>query len=427
MPPPIRRAGTAHRTNNHCRVLLPAKSPTSSIRQDEVFDRTYDNCIVGSGLSGSTIAQQYAALNQTCLVIEKRSHIGGNCYDYIDDETTIRVSLYGAHLFHTNSERVWEYVHRFGEWVNYEHRVLGKVEGKYVPIPVNIDTVNALFDLNIQNEEEMNEWLAKEQVKFSDSNGNVREAQNSEEVALARVGPRLYELIFHPYTLKQWDKEPSDLGPEVLSRIPVRNNRDGRYFSDNYQALPKEGYTSIIQNMLDSPLITVVTDTDYFRVKDRIRCRRLYYTGPIDAYFNHLGWPKLEYRSLSFERAVQHNTQYFQPAAVVNHPQRRDHESGQEVDYTRIVEYKHFLNQTSDHTVYFIERSTDEGEPYYPVPNAKNKELYKRYQEMARKEEGVRFVGRLANYKYFNMDEAILNALEVVDEDTGRIEKDVNR
>lgn len=331
--------------------------------------------------------------------------------------------LYGAHLFHTNNEWVWEYVNQFGEWEHYEHRVLGKVEGKHVPIPVNIDTVNALFELNIQNEEEMDEWLKKEQVAFTDASGKPRKPRNSEEVALSRVGPRLYDLIFLPYTRKQWAKEPSDLGPEVLSRIPVRNNRDGRYFADTYQALPKNGYTSMFENMLKSPLITVVTNTDYFQVKDNIHCRRLYYTGPIDAYFNHLGWPKLEYRSLSFERGVHLNTQYFQPAAVVNYPQSRDHESGQGIDYTRIVEYKHFLNQTSDHTVYFIERSTDDGDPYYPVPSEKNKELYRRYQEMASKEKGVRFVGRLANYKYFNMDEAILNALQVMDEETGGIEK----
>jgi UDP-galactopyranose mutase len=295
------------------------------------------------------------------------------------------------------------------------------VEGKHVPIPVNIDTVNALFDMNIQNEQEMDEWLKKEQVTFKDDAGNEREPINSEEVALTRVGHRLYNLIFKPYTWKQWAKDPSELGPEVLSRIPVRNNRDERYFSDKYQALPTNGYTSLFDKMLDSPLITVLTNVDYFEVKDKLQCKRLYYTGPIDAYFNYLGWPKLEYRSLSFERGVKRNTKYFQPAGVVNHPQAKDFESGKDVDFTRIVEYKWFLNQKSDHTVYFIERSTDEGEPYYPVPNDKNKELYKKYQDMAMKEDGVRFVGRLANYKYFNMDEAILNALKVVDEDTGRV------
>jgi UDP-galactopyranose mutase len=413
-------------TNNLRNNMDTSSKYTSSTinnkKLDDIFAKQYDNCIIGSGLSGSVIAQQYSTFNQSSLIIEKRSHIGGNCYDTIDSETGIRISLYGAHLFHTNSDRVWNYVQQFGHWVNYEHKVLGLVNGKYVPIPVNIDTVNALFDLNISTEEEMKEWLIQEQVLFLEKDGTtIREPKDSEEVALTRVGERLYELIFKPYTWKQWAKYPKELGPEVLSRIPVRSNHDGRYFSDRYQALPQNGYTSLFENMLDSPWITVVTDTDYFDVRDKIQCKRLYCTGPIDAYFNHLGWPKLEYRSLSFERGVKFNTEYFQPAAVVNHPQSHDYETGKEVDFTRIVEYKHFLNQTSDHTVYFIERSTDDGDPYYPVPNDENKELYKRYQEMAEKEEGVRFVGRLANYKYFNMDQAILNALEVVDQDTGRV------
>jgi UDP-galactopyranose mutase len=400
---------------------------------DDPFSKKYDNCIVGAGLSGSVIAENYATkLGQTSLIIEKRTHIGGNCYDYIDEETGIRVSRFGAHLFHTRHERVWNYVQQFAEWVPYEHKVLGVVNGKYVPIPVTIDTVNILFDENITTTEEMDEWLKNEQITtFPNKNENEQqqqqqqnqEATNSEEVALMRVGPRLYDLIFKPYTFKQWAKYPAELGPEVLARIPVRNNHDGRYFSDPHQALPKNGYTAIFEKMLSSPKITVVTDTDYFEVKDKIKCKRLYYTGPVDTYFADLGWPKLEYRSLSFERVVKDNTPgFFQPASVVNHPQATD-VNGNEVDFTRIVEYKHLLNQTSDKTIYFIERSKDGGEPYYPVPNDENKNLYKRYQEMAEKEEGVTFVGRLANYKYFNMDDAILNALELFDKDTKDISK----
>ena len=395
-------------------------------KSEDPLSKEYDNCIVGAGLSGSVIAENYATqLGQTSLILEKRSHIGGNCYDYIDDDTGIRVSLFGAHLFHTRHERVWEYVQKFTEWVPYEHKVIGLVNGKHVPIPVTIDTVNTLFDENITSMEEMEEWLKKEQVVFKDENGEIRAAENSEEVALMRVGPRLYDLIFKPYTFKQWAKYPAELGPEVLSRIPVRNNHDGRYFSDPHQALPKDGYTSMFEKMLASPKITVLTNMDYFEVKDKIKCKRLYYTGPVDTYFADLGWPKLEYRSLSFERVVKDDTPgFFQPASVVNHPQATD-ANGNEVDYTRIVEYKHLLNQTSDKTIYFIERSTDDGEPYYPVPNDENKNLYKRYQEMAEKEEGVTFVGRLANYKYFNMDDAILNALELFDKDTKDAESSV--
>mmetsp|Transcript_25449 Transcript_25449/g.53742 ORF Transcript_25449/g.53742 Transcript_25449/m.53742 type:complete len:566 (+) Transcript_25449:98-1795(+) len=396
-----------------------SESKKNKHTENDPFSKTYDNCIVGAGLSGSVIAENYAThLGQTSLILEKRNHIGGNCYDYIHKETGILVNLYGAHLFHTRHERVWDYVQKFAEWVPYEHQVLGIVNGKHVPIPVNIDTVNSLFDLNISSSKEMDEWLKKEQISFTNKEGEQREPINSEEVALTRVGRRLYNLIFKPYTFKQWAKYPAELGPEVLSRIPVRNDHDGRYFSDPHQALPKEGYTKIFERMLDSPKITVLTDTDYFEVKDKIKCQRLYYTGPIDTYFADLGWPQLEYRSLSFEEVVQMDTPgYFQPAAVVNHPQNTDAD-GKEVDFTRIVEYKHMLEQKSNHTIYYIERSKDGGEPYYPVPNKENKDLYKKYQEMAEKEEGVTFVGRLANYKYFNMDDAILNALELFDEDT---------
>jgi len=372
---------------------------------DDILTKYHDVCIVGSGLSGSVIAERYATLLQKkVLIIEKRDHIGGNCYDYIDDETNIRVSKYGAHLFHTNSERVWEYIHQYSDWTPYEHRVLGLVNGKHVPIPVNIDTVNRLFDLDIQTSEEMSKWLENEQTHFE------HEPSNSEEMAISRVGTRLYNLIFKPYTFKQWAKYPNELGPEVTARIPVRNDHDDRYFpNDKYQALPKQGYTKLFENMiLSNPLIDVLTNTDYFEVNKKINCGKLYYTGPIDSYFSDLGWPKLEYRSLDFERRVALNTDYFQPLSVVNHP-------GLDDDFTRIVEYKHLLNQVSPHTVYFIERSKDDGEPYYPVPNKENKDLYKKYQEMALKEKGVIFVGRLANYKYFNMDQAILNALEMFD------------
>ena len=430
-----------HEAQLHNEYVYVSNDENLNPQLDEVgdpFSYEYDNCMVGAGLSGSVIAEQYASkLGQTSLIIEKRSHIGGNCYDYIDDETNIRVSLYGAHLFHTRHERVWNYVQQFANWIPYEHKVLGVVNGKTVPIPVNIDTVNELFDdihlddsqqssspgvfssisrllfgtssttktSEIRTTAEMDEWLRKEQVKLLDEYGNERDPLNSEEVALTRVGRRLYEWIFKPYTFKQWAKYPYELGPEVLSRIPVRNNHDGRYFSDPYQALPQDGYTNIFERMLDNDKITVVTNTDYFDVKDELKCKRVYYTGPIDTYFAKLGWPKLEYRSLSFERVVQHDTPgYYQPAAVVNHPQDTN-EQGEPIDYTRIVEYKHLLNQTSDSTIYFVERSTDDGEPYYPVPNDENKELYKRYQEMAEREVGVNFVGRLANYKYFNMDD----------------------
>ena len=229
----------------------------------------HDVCIVGAGLSGAVIAERFAnVLNKSVLIIEKRNHIAGNCYDYIDEETDILVNKYGAHLFHTNSDRVWDYVHKFSKWTPYEHKVLGYVNGTHVPIPVNIDTVNKLFNLNIQNSEEMDEWLSKEQVKYD------REPANSEEMAMSRVGKRLYELIFKTYTFKQWAKYPAELGPEVTARIPVRNDHDDRYFpNDVHQALPSEGYTKFFETMImNNPNIDVFTDTDYFSIQNKIKC-----------------------------------------------------------------------------------------------------------------------------------------------------------
>lgn len=370
---------------------------------------SYDVCIVGAGLSGAVIAERYASqLKKSVLVMEKRDHIGGNCYDYIDPETGIRVNKYGAHLFHTKYKRVWDYVQQFADWVPYEHKVVAFVDNKHVPVPVNIDTVNTLFGESIESVEEMDDWLRNEQVKFPGP------PKNSEEMALSRVGRRLYELLFKPYTIKQWAKTPAQLGPEVMARIPVRNNHDPRYFGDQYQALPRDGYTAIFERMFDNSLITVRASVDYFNVRDLLRCGRTYFTGPIDAYFAHLGWEKLEYRSLDFERKVLLNREYFQPNSVVNHPSPK-------VNFTRIVEYKHFLSQVSPHTIIFYEHSKDGGDPYYPVPNPKNQALFAKYKAMAAKEENVRFVGRLANYKYFNMDQTVKNALELFDRDTGAV------
>jgi len=233
------------------------------------MNKEYDVCVVGAGFSGSVIAERFAnELGKTVLVIDKRNHIGGNCYDYIDEETNIRVNKYGAHLFHTNHERVWNYIQKFSKWTPYEHRVLGYVNKTHVPVPVNIDTVNLLFHSNIQSTEEMDKWLKKEQVHYD------HEPVNSEEMAMSRVGKRLYELIFKGYTLKQWNKDPSELGPEVTARIPVRNDWDDRYFpNDKYQVLPSEGYTKVFENMIGSnEKIDVFLNTDFFEVRDRLNC-----------------------------------------------------------------------------------------------------------------------------------------------------------
>ncbi|WP_324719551.1 UDP-galactopyranose mutase [Salinimicrobium sp. HB62] len=361
---------------------------------------TTDILIIGAGISGAVLAERYAAIGKKVLILEKRDHIGGNCFDYLD-ENNILVSKYGAHLFHTNHEEVWKYVNRFAHWYKWEHRVLAKVDGQLVPIPVNIKTVNQIFDLKISTEAEMEEWLEKNRIEFTN-------ASNGEEAVLNKLGYELYEKMFKHYTKKQWDKYPEELDASVLERIPVRKNFDDRYFSDKYQALPGGGYTKMFERILSSPTIEVMLNTDYFDVKDEISgFTKLFYTGPIDRFFEfkHSLEDKLEYRSINFVKETV-DREYFQENSVVNYP-------GLEVDFTRIIEYKHFGNQISERTTIVKEFTTDEGEPYYPVPNARNSEIYEKYREEAEQLKDVYFVGRLANYKYFNMDQAFKNALEL--------------
>lgn len=359
-----------------------------------------DILIIGAGISGAVLAERYAALGKKVLIIEKRNHIAGNCYDYVD-ENGILVSKYGAHLFHTNEEMVWKYVNQFSEWYPWEHKVIARVDDKTVPIPVNITTVNELFDIDIQDEEEMKTWLEENRVDFE-------KPSNGEEAVLNRVGNVLYEKMFKHYTKKQWDKYPAELDASVLERIPVRTNYDDRYFSDKYQALPKGGYTQLFKNILANPNIEILLDTDYFTVKDEYEgYEKLFYTGPVDRFFEfkHSLTESLEYRSINFVSETV-DAEFFQENSVVNYP-------GTEVDFTRIIEYKHFGNQQSEKTTVVKEFTIDKGEPYYPVPNPRNQEIYARYKQEAEKLTDVYFVGRLANYKYFNMDQAFKNALDL--------------
>jgi UDP-galactopyranose mutase len=355
--------------------------------------------IVGAGLSGVVIAEQISSkLGKKVTIIEKRDHIGGNCYDYLDIETNILMNKYGAHLFHTNNETVWNYVNSFDKWIRWDHKVLTYIDEKFVSIPVNITTINQLCDVNLKNESDVADWLNKTQVKYETIN-------NSEEMAKSRIGNVLYEKLIKDYTFKQWNKYPAELDKSVLERIPIRANFDTRYFNDKYQALPHKGYTHFFQKMLSNKNIEVKLNTDYFEyLKTKNNNTVVIFTGPIDSYFPNL--EKLEYRSIDFNIEIKKNMNYFQPNSVVNYPSI-------EVPYTRIVEYKHFLNQSSNDTIIVTETTNNTGEPYYPVPNKKNLELYEKYKQLAQNEEAnnVFFVGRLANYKYFNMDEAIMNSL----------------
>lgn len=368
-----------------------------------------DYVIVGSGLSGSVIAERLSTnKNNKILLIEKREHIGGNCYDYIDSDTNILVSKYGAHLFHTNSDKVWEYVNYIDKWIPYTHKVYGKIDDKIFPIPINITTVNILCNKNIKNSDEMIQYLDSVRDK------SIVEPKNSEEYCLSVFGKEIYEKIIKDYTKKQWNKFPNELNASVLKRIPIFYDNTHSYFKDKYQALPYKGYTNFINNLVDKNNILVIYNTDYLKYKNNINFKnvqKILYTGPIDSYYSYINLPKLEYRSINFDFEKIYNLKYYQNNSVINY-------CSNEEKFTRIVEYKHFYNKSkfSDHTIISKEYSTDEGDPYYPVPSDKNIELYNKYKKYADEENNIIFCGRLANYKYFNMDEAILNSLNIYDQ-----------
>ena len=360
--------------------------------------------VIGAGLSGATCARTLAEHGKTVHVIEKSGMVGGNCYDMIHPTTGQLTSMYGPHFFHTNNEEVWNFVTRFAEWIPYAPRMLAHVGDNYVPIPVCQQTVTQLYGIPIHTVEDMDIWLKSERSQF-----NVIE--NSEQVALSRVGLRLYNALFRGYTQKQWARPASELSPSVLERIPVRTTADDRYFTDLHQALPKHGYTKFIQSMLDHPLIQVELKQDYFQDYSHIRSRfeHVIYTGPVDRMFAEQGLEPLEYRSLEFREKiydVQHVDQKIQPAFQVNEP-------SVDIPYTRTCEYSYFLNQGCPNMKSLVveEYPTSAGDPYYPVATKRNSDLFATYKNLS-DESGIHFVGRLANYKYYNMDQAIAAALD---------------
>ena len=353
----------------------------------------FDYVIVGAGFSGSVVAAQMARnFGKRVMLLDRRNHIGRNAYDH-HDQHGILVHKYGPHIFHTNSKDVFDYLSLFTEWRNYEHKVLASVDGKLVPIPINLDTVNILHGLEL-TVDEMEAYLEK----IAEKPPAIR---TSEDVVVSRVGRDLYEKMFRGYTRKQWGLDPSDLDASVTARIPVRTNRDDRYFTDTYQAMPRHGFTRMFENMLDHPNITVILNTDYRDVLKSVQYRELVYTGPVDEFFGYR-FGKLPYRSIQFRHETV-DVEKLQPVAVINHPN--------EHDYTRVTEFKHLTGQSHSKTSVVYEYPCDGGDPYYPVPRPDNAAIYKRYEALATQTPAVHFVGRLATYKYYNMDQVVAQAL----------------
>ncbi|HVF66992.1 MAG TPA: UDP-galactopyranose mutase [Pyrinomonadaceae bacterium] len=353
----------------------------------------FDYLIVGAGFAGSVLADRLArGSNKKVLICDKRNHVGGNAYDHYDDAGLL-VHKYGPHIFHTNSREVFDYLSQFTEWRSYQHRVEAHVDGQLVPMPINLDTINKLYGLNLTSFQ-LEEFFASVAEP-------VEQVKTSEDVVVSKVGRELYEKFFKNYTVKQWGLDPSELDASVTSRVPTRTNRDARYFTDTYQAMPLHGYTRMFEKMLDHPNIKVMLNCDYRELEGEVAYREMIYTGPVDAFFDYR-YGKLPYRSLEFKHET-HDREQFQSAPVVNYPN--------EHLYTRITEFKQLTGQEHSKTSVVYEFPQAEGDPYYPVPRKENAELYVKYKALADAEPDVHFVGRLATYRYYNMDQIVAQAL----------------
>jgi len=374
-------------------VIAPAaERPAIGARPPK---KRYDYIVVGAGFAGSVVAERLASQHGAkVLVVDRRPHIAGNAFDR-KDEAGVMIHEYGPHIFHTNSDEIVDYLSQFTAWRPYEHRVLAHVRGQLVPIPINRTTLNKLFDLQLETDEEAAAYLASRAEP-------VAEIRTSEDVVISAVGRELYELFFQGYTRKQWGIDPSGLDKAVTARIPTRTNTDDRYFGDKHQIMPADGYTAMFERMLGHPNIELMLGTDWRDVSDRVEAGHIVYTGPVDEYFG-FRFGRLPYRSLRFEHRIE-QVEHYQPVATVNYPDP-------DVPYTRITEYKHLTGQVHPKTSITYEYPAAEGDPYYPIPRAENQALYKRYEALADSTPGVTFVGRLATYRYYNMDQVVGQAL----------------
>lgn len=354
-----------------------------------------DVLVVGAGFAGSVIAERCASAGRSVLLIDKRGHIGGNAYDELDAHG-ILIHRYGPHIFHTNAPIVSEYLSRFTSWRPYEHRVMAALDDKLYPIPINQTTINRLYGLSL-DDAGVAQFLER-----------VREPRDpiltSEDVVLSSVGRDLCDKFFRGYTLKQWGLDLSQLSATVAARIPVRTNSDDRYFSDSFQNMPADGFTAMFARIVDHPRIQIELGVDFRELRNRVQWKLLFYTGPIDEYFD-FRFGALPYRSLRFDHQHLVGVKQFQPVGTVNFP------NGQL--FTRITEFKHLTGQSHSSTSIVREYPVGDGDPYYPIPRPENKEIYQKYAHEAASEMGVFFVGRLAQYSYYNMDQVVAKALKV--------------
>ncbi|AOH86355.1 UDP-galactopyranose mutase [Sphingomonas panacis] len=376
------------------RLILDIAEPRRPVLQ-ALPTTHYDYLVVGAGFAGAVMAERLAAgSGKRVLVIDKRPHVAGNAYDH-HDAAGMMIHQYGPHIFHTNSAEIVEYLSRFTEWRPYEHRVLAQVGDKQVPIPINRTTLNSLYGLSLKDDADTAAFLAARAEP-------VAMVRSSEDVVVSAVGRELYETFFRGYTRKQWGIDPSELDKSVTARVPTRTSTDDRYFTDTHQVMPRDGYTAMFEKMLDHPNIDLALGVDFAEAKARFVYDRIVYTGPIDEYFG-FRFGKLPYRSLEFRHVIEER-EWAQSVAVVNYPDEA-------VPHTRITEYKHLTGQTAPHTSLTYEYPSDEGDPYYPIPRAENQALYKRYEALAAVTPEVLFVGRLATYRYYNMDQVVGQAL----------------
>lgn len=367
----------------------------------------FDYLVVGSGLAGSVLAERLASDGKKILIVERRDHFGGNCYDEYNEDGVL-IHRYGSHLYHTSSKEIFDYTSKFTEWLPYEHTVLASVDGMLLPLPINLDTVNQLYGLNLTSFE-LEEFFASKAE-------SCEIVKTSEDVIVSKIGRDLYEKFFKSYTKLQWNLDPSQLDSSVTARVPTRTTRDNRYFTDSYQAQPKHGYTAMFRKMLSNENIKIMLNTSFEDVKELIPYDKLIYTGTIDSFYGYR-FGRLPYRSLNFVFET-YDKESYQNAPVVNYPN--------EHPYTRISEFKKMTHQKHDKTTIMYEFPCDnDDEPYYPIPRPENKELFRKYKELADKEDNVIFCGRLATYQYLNIDQAIGQALATYGKIVGKHWKEV--